>query len=373
MATIKPLPPLHQENSPHVFKTNRNYSRFTKSKHSRGRQISCGKKMELTHEKDIVRLMDALNIKTEETHSAKTATCVFFENNQLSMHVRRRNLTDARHVFDKMPKRNKVSWSAMIAGYAENGFGEEALELFREMREEGMKPNHITFVSVLQACREVGDLEAGMQIHGWIVKNGFQSNKYLVTTLVDLYCDCGTLDDARHLFDEITERDVVSWTAMIARYSQQGHGEEALRLFNEMRQTDVMANYFTVPCVLKACSSLRDIQQGQGLHAYAIKIGVECDMFVGSALVDMYEKCGSLADARRVFNQIPQRDEILWNTMIIGCLHWGRSEQALVLLSLMHLAGVEPEQFIINGVMSACGSEEFNKIKMKMEMQMNLD
>jgi pentatricopeptide repeat protein len=280
---------------------------------------------------------------------------LFLANNLVTMYVKCGKLIDARLVFDKMPKRDEVSWSAMISGYAENGFAEEALAFFFRMRAVGMKPNHFIFVGVLQACTCLGDLKLGRQVHAWIVKKGFGENVYLRSALVHHYANCASINDARKVFDEMPDRDVVLWTAMIAGYAGQGHARESLDLFNQMRLVGVEPSDFTFPRVLRACTCMGGIKHGEGVHAYASKIGVKSDAFVGSALVDMYGKCGSLVDARRVFNEIPERDAVMWNGMISGCLQWGCDKQALMLLNQMKSAGLKPDEFLIISVWNSCG------------------
>lgn len=287
----------------------------------------------------------------------------FLANSLITMYVKCGNLMDARLVFDKMPKRDRVSWSAIISGHAENGFADEALALFYRMRIAGMKPNHFTFVSVLQACALLGALNLGRQVHAWAVKKLLAGNVYLGGALLHVYANCGNIEDARQVFDKMFERNVISWTAMIAGYAGQGCAMESLDLFNQMRLVGVKPNYFTFPSVLRACTCLGGIKQGEEVHAFVIKIGVESDAFVGSALVDMYVKCGSLADAHRVFNEIPERDGVLWNAMISGSLQWGCSKQALTLLNQMQLAGLEPNDSLIFGVLNSCGSNQFSQME----------
>jgi len=346
------------------------------------------KQFQLEEAIEVSPLMDILNIWTDRktyahllhrcaymkdikegtrmhAHIAKMGfhTNLLLANNLITMYVKCGNLMDARLVFDKMPKRNKVSWSAIISGYAENGFADEALALFYRMRVAGMKPNHFTFVSILQACTFLGALDLGMQVHAWAVKKELAGNVYLGGALLHLYANCGNIEDARKVFDRMYERNVVSWTAIIAGYAGQGCANESLDLFNQMRLVGVKPNYFTFPSVLRACTCLGGIKQGEEVHAYAIKIGVESDAFVGSALVDMYVKCGGLADACRVFNEIPEKDGVLWIAMISGSLQWGCCKQALMLLNQMQLAGLEPNDSLITDVRNSCGSKQFSQME----------
>lgn len=228
----------------------------------------------------------------------------------VTMYLKCGNLVDARRVFDQTPERNVVSWTAMIAGYARHGFGWEALALFYQMQQMGVQPNQFTFAGVLPACRTLGSLEQGKEIHQEIIRNGFESHVFVGTALVDMYAKCGSLENARHVFDKIhqrnvvtwttmvagyahnghvdealelfdsmPERNVVSWNAMIAGYAHNGYGEEALRLFQQMQLHGVKPNSKTFSCVLSVCASLGSLQQGRKIHEEIIASGLQMSLW----------------------------------------------------------------------------------------------
>eukprot|EP01018_Ginkgo_biloba_P026550 Gb_17962 [translate_table: standard] len=279
---------------------------------------------------------------------------IFLDNTLVTMYVKCGRLLDAHQMFDKMSKRNRVSWTALIAGYAQNGFAEEALSLFFRMQCAGMKPNEFTFVSVVKALGDLQSLEKGKQVHGYIIKIGCDSNLYLESALVDLYAKCGNMVDAFQVFDAMSERDVVSWTAMIAGCAQQQRGEEALKLFYEMQREGVAPNQFTVSSLLKACAWLNSLKQGKQVHAAIIRTGVRPDVYVGSALVDMYVKCGSVLDARQVFDRMHKRNNVSWTAMIAGYAHNGLGEEAIALFHQMQGAGIRPCEFALVSILRAC-------------------
>lgn len=134
-------------------------------------------------------------------------------------------------MFDKMLKKDAVSWSAMITGYAQHGHGKDALELFCQMRRTGMKLNQHTFASVLSACVGLSALDIGKQVHVHVIKAGFGMDIFVGSNLVDLYAKCGNIADGRQIFERMSTRDVVIWSAMVAGYAQSGFGEEAIKLF----------------------------------------------------------------------------------------------------------------------------------------------
>ncbi|KAH9293624.1 hypothetical protein KI387_041171, partial [Taxus chinensis] len=156
--------------------------------------------------------------------------------------------------FQKMPQRDVVSWTAMIAGYAQNGFVEKALETFKQMQLAGVKPNSTTFASILPACAKMGALEQGMDIHQCIIKSGFLSDVVVASALVDMYAKCGSMWKAHELFDKMPQRDVVSWNAMIAGYAQNGFCKDALKLFKLMMHSGTYPDHVSFVCVLFACS-----------------------------------------------------------------------------------------------------------------------
>ncbi|KAJ7569148.1 hypothetical protein O6H91_01G063500 [Diphasiastrum complanatum] len=261
---------------------------------------------------------------------------------------------DARELFNNMSERDVVSWNAMIVGYAQNGLGKEALALYEQMKQEGVQPNKVTFTCVLSACASLAALAQGKQLHYDIIKRGFQSDVIVSSTLVDMYAKCGCTDDARELFNNMSERNVVSWSAMIAGYAQNGLGKEALALYEQMKQEGVQPDIVTFTCVLSACASLAALEQGKQLHSDIIKRGFQSDVIVGSTLIDMYAKCGCIEDARELFNYMSERNVVSWSAMIAGYAQNGLGKEALALYEQMKQEGVQPDNVTFTCVLSAC-------------------
>lgn len=274
----------------------------------------------------------------------------------IDMYVKCGRVVDARQVFDRMHTRNNVLWTAMIAGYAQNGCGEEAIALFRQMQRAGIKVNNFTLVSVLRACVLLEALKHGKQVHARIVKSEYEPNTHLWSTLVGLYGKCGDLEYAGHLFAGIPIHDVVSWTARIVGCVRQGLNEEALVLFEQMRREGVKPNEFTYTSILRACASLEALEQGKQIHGSINKTQFESNVYVGSALIDLYAKCGSLVQAQYVFDSMPSRNTVSWNVIILGYLRHRYSKEALKLLYRMLESGMRPEESIVISVLNACGS-----------------
>eukprot|EP01018_Ginkgo_biloba_P037424 Gb_17094 [translate_table: standard] len=275
-------------------------------------------------------------------------------NSLVAMYAKCGNLHIARQLFDKMPTRDVVSWSAMIGGYTQNGHAPEALALFNQMQQADVKPNSVTMLSVLSACAQSGALQQGKWIHDYIGRNGFESDVSVWNSLIDMYAKCGSMELACQLFDKMSKRDVVSWNAMIVGYAQNGHAKEALTLFYRMQQAEVTPDSFTMVSVLLACAHLGALQQGQLMHDYIIKSGLESDVFVGTALIDMYAKCGTIDIARQYFDHMLYRDVVSWSAMIAGYGMHGHGEDALALFFQLQQTGTKPDNIIFISVLSAC-------------------
>eukprot|EP01018_Ginkgo_biloba_P039040 Gb_26816 [translate_table: standard] len=310
-------------------------------------------------------------------------------NSLIDMYGKCGDVENARHVFDKMSKKDVVSWTTIIAGYVQKGYSDEAFKLFRQMQSEGIKPNSVTITSILPTCANLAALRQGKEIHDCIVRSGFEANVFVGSALVDMYAKCGAIKEARHVFDKLSERDVVSWNAMIATYAQNGyhaealevfrqmqlegikpnviswnamiggyaqngHGDEALKLFCQMQEAGAKPNPITIASVLPACAHLAALQKGKEIHDFVIRNRFESDVVVASALVAMYAKCGSIEDARQVFEKVHQRDTIAWNTMIVAYAMHGLGEDALALFHQMQHACMKPNHITFNGVLSAC-------------------
>lgn len=263
-------------------------------------------------------------------------------------------MDDARKVFDRMQKKDVVSWTALITGYSRNQFGLKALNAFCQMQSTGVKGNEYTFASVIGVCSNLAALDQGKEVHAHIIKNGFESEVCVGSVLIDMYGKCGHMDDALKLFEKMSEKDMISWTAVIGGYAQNDFSEEAMKLFCQMLQTGMKANQFTFANVLMSCARLSVLEQGKQFHSHILKMNLESDVFVGSALVDMYAKCGSIGDARNVFDKVVAPNIVSWNSMISGYAQHGHSKEALALCAQMQEEGTKPDGITFIAVLSAC-------------------
>ncbi|KAH9318666.1 hypothetical protein KI387_020435 [Taxus chinensis] len=273
----------------------------------------------------------------------------FLETKLLIMYIKCRNLEDARDVFEKMPQRNVVSWNAIIGAYARSAHCVKAITLFYQMGEAGIKPDGFTFASVLPACAKLSSLNHGRKIHAGIIRNGLKSDIVVENALIDMYVKCGSIEGARNVFDDMPELNVVSWSAMIAGYAQGGCFDEALKLFEQMHLAGVKPDSFTFVGVLPVCTTFAALEQGKEVHGAIVRSGFDSNIFVGNALLDMYVKCGSIGDARKVFDKIPVKNVISWTSMVVGYVQNGCVNEALELFRKM------PERNVVSWTAMVAG------------------
>ncbi len=281
---------------------------------------------------------------------------VFVGSTLIDMYVKCGSMEDAWRVFKKMPSRNVVSWTAMISGQVKNGQGQKALELFWQMQQEGVKPDSLTFVRVLNACASVVALEEGRLVHQQIIQCGFESNVFVGNSLVDMYAKCGSMKDALRVFDKMPSRDVVSWNALLLGLVKCGQAHKALEFFQRMQREGVKPGPVTFMAILNVCGITKSLNDGRHAHEQIVQSGYDSNVFVGTSLVDMYAKCGSMEDAWRVFNKMPSHDVVSWNAMMFGYVRCREGRKALEIFWQLQQEGVEPSNVTFVGALNACAS-----------------
>ncbi|CAN6470284.1 unnamed protein product [Victoria cruziana] len=200
---------------------------------------------------------------------------------------------------------------------------------------------------------------------GWIPSKYFcRSNVKLLTELSMSDCGNGDTEFARDAFDEVPRRDVVVSTALISRYSRRGQSREALNEFVRMSRRGVEANQFTYGSVLRACTHLESLQEGEMIQSCIVKRGYYHNLFVQSALVDLHSKCGRVEDALYVFGKMSERDLVSWNTMVAGFAAKGFGARALQLLKLMLREGFCPDRYSFGGVLKGSSSHGTEGVRM---------
>ncbi|KAJ7290913.1 hypothetical protein O6H91_Y025600 [Diphasiastrum complanatum] len=272
------------------------------------------------------------------------------------MHAKCGRLDDAKNLCGLLRVRTLSLWKAMIAGYVQNGRGQEAFQLLKQLQQDGIKPDTVMFVSMLKVCGMVSAIDEGRLIHAQILNSDVEFNQHIASALIDMYVKCGNPDEARQVFEKLTEKSLVTWNAMLGGYAHPCLGEQAIELYEIMQQEGVTPDGFTFVNILKACGNLGSLSEGKKIHAQITKSELTSDVFVGSALVDMYIKCGNLDEAEKAFNALKKRNVVSWNTIVTGFLQHGLASQAMKFLEIMHQEGVEPDATTFISILKACAS-----------------
>ncbi|WKA02898.1 hypothetical protein VitviT2T_021046 [Vitis vinifera] len=271
------------------------------------------------------------------------------------------NLNYAKSVFNQIDRPSLYIWNSMIKGYSISESPDEALTMYREMRQKGYAPDHFTFPFVLKACSLVNGYNLGQCVHNCIVKTGFEVDVYAATALLQMYAACGDMEAALKVFDDIPKWNVVAWTSLIAGCISNDCPSEAVRVYKDMELWSVAPNEITMVNVLVACARSRDLNAGRWVHDRTGQMGLDpfqsnsnFNVILATAIVDMYAKCGSLKTARDLFNKMPHRNLVAWNSMIGAYNQYGQANEALDLFSDMRIAGFDPDKATFLCVIGAC-------------------
>lgn len=246
----------------------------------------------------------------------------FVEAALVTFYAKSGDLGVARKVFDEMSERTVVAWNSMISAYEQNGCAREAIEVFCRMRERGVPPDSTTFVSVLSACSQLGALGLGCWVHDYIVGNGLDLTVVLGTALINMYARCGNVSKSREVFDLMSERNVVTWTAVISAYGMHGYGSQAMELFRRMKAHGSCPNNVTFVAVLSACAHSGLVHEGRGEYAsmsqeYGLVPGVEHHV----CMVDMLGRAGLLDEAYKFTKELDRSEQApaVWTAMLGAC------------------------------------------------------
>ncbi|CAA7406681.1 unnamed protein product [Spirodela intermedia] len=272
------------------------------------------------------------------------------------------NLGYARAIFSSIkPPLNTFIWNSMIRGLAHGSSPADAVALYNKMLAEGYSPNNYTFPFVLTACANLVDAAAtpglGLAVHGTLLRRGFEDfDPYIQTALVNFYANSGSIDTARHLFDRCRRRDVALWNALIRGYAQSCRFSEAVQVFRRMQDDSdrIRGDEITTLSVVSACAHLGALDLGRWIHSYIGKNQMRLTVNLGTALINMYAKCGEIEAAFSMFDEMPHKDVRTWSVMIGGLAIHGHAREALLLFTEMKTMGVTPDSVTFTGVLSAC-------------------
>ncbi|KAJ0962358.1 hypothetical protein J5N97_030186 [Dioscorea zingiberensis] len=255
----------------------------------------------------------------------------------------------------------------VISGCVRAGSFLKSFELFREMREGGFDPNGFVLASILTACNRWPEVTGrGIEFHAFVLKVGLFNDVYVATSLLHFYGTHGLVCDAQRLFDEMPERNVVSWTALMVSYSKNGYPEETVSAYRKMKWEGVPCNENSFSTVISSCGLLENESIGLQVLAHAVIYGFENDVSVSNAAITLFDCLERVEDAERLFYWMKGRDRISWNSMISLYSHGGMCEESLQCFSDMRYDDVRPDATTLSSLISLCASDA---LKLFMEMQ----
>ncbi|KAM0061324.1 putative tetratricopeptide-like helical domain superfamily, DYW domain-containing protein [Helianthus debilis subsp. tardiflorus] len=279
---------------------------------------------------------------------------VFVKTGLVCLYAKCGRLDDACKVFDEMPEKNAASWTAVISGYIESDRFTEALDVFRKLLEMNLRPDSFTLVRILSACSRLGDLRTAEWVDSCVTGLGMGKNIFVGTAFVDTYAKCGSMTKALATFDQMREKDAVTWGAMIQGYVSNGEPKEALDMFYRMKNDNIKPDCYTIVGVLSACSSLGALELGEWARTLVDKNEFLYNPIVGTSLIDMYAKCGKMGSAWRVFKEMKEKDLIVWNAVITGLGMTGQTKVLFGLLGQLEKLGIHPDGKTFIGILCGC-------------------
>ncbi|CAH8257848.1 unnamed protein product [Arabidopsis lyrata] len=284
-----------------------------------------------------------------EYHSALVPKLVTFYS-AFNLHREAQSINENSDILHPLP------WNVLIASYAKNELFEEVVAAYKRMVSKGIRPDAFTYPSVLKACGETLDVASGRVVHGSIEVSSYKCSLYVCNALISMYKRFGNVGIARRLFDHMSERDAVSWNAVINCYASVGMWSEAFELFDKMRMRNFPTSLDPVAMIigLKACSLIGAIRLGKEIHGLAIHRSYDGIDNVRNTLITMYSKCDDLRNAFIVFQKTEENSLCTWNSIISGYAQVNKSEEASYLLREMLLAGFQPNFITLASILPLC-------------------
>ncbi|CAN6464655.1 unnamed protein product [Victoria cruziana] len=292
----------------------------------------------------------------------------------------------AHQTFEQMGDPNIHAWISILKAYLDGDRCDVALRLYGRMLRSGVAPSNFCFPLAVKASGRLAALLEGEQIHAQVVKFGAGADVFVASALVDMYAKCGRLalaarvfdkmpernvvawtalvdacaksgdmDRAQKVFDEMPEKNVFSWTALVSGYTQNGMWEEAMEVFRRMQVEGVRPDEVAVLSALAACAHVGALELGRWIHDFARKNGLNMQkVSLCNALIDMYAKCGDVNKARVVFDEMVDRSQASWNSMIVGFAIHGHVQESIQFFGRMQQAGFKPSEVSFTGLLHAC-------------------
>ncbi|KAG2554937.1 hypothetical protein PVAP13_9KG579900 [Panicum virgatum] len=294
----------------------------------------------------------------------------------LDMYCKCGKVASAVNVFATMPLRTVVTWNCMIGGYALNERPVDAFDCFMQMRAEGFQVEVVTAINLLAACAQAEGSLYGRSVHAYVIRRHFLPHVVLETALLEMYGKVGKVESSEKVFDQITDKTLVSWNNMIAAYMYKEMYWEAITLFLKLLNEPLYPDYFTMTTVVPAFVLLGSLRQCWQMHSYIIKLGYGDNTLIMNAVVHMYARCGDIVASKEIFDKMPGKDVISWNTIIIGYAIHGQGKTALEMFDEMKCNSMEPNVSTFVSVLTACsvsgleaeGWKQFNSMQQEYGM-----
>ncbi|XP_015574094.2 pentatricopeptide repeat-containing protein At2g04860 [Ricinus communis] len=272
----------------------------------------------------------------------------------ICMYARYGSTDHAELLYWSLPQKNLVSLTAIITSYAEAGNLGLVMESFSQMHQLNMKPDSVAMLSILHGIADPVHISIGHVFHGYAIKSGLDTFNLVTNGLISMYSKFNNVEALFGLFSGMHEKPLISWNSVISGCVQAGRASHAIELFCQMKMHGCNPDAITIASLLSGCSQLGYLQFGERLHSYILRNKLEMEDFVGTALIHMYTKCGSIVHAERVFKSIGKPCLATWNAMISGYSCYGFEHKALTCYSEMQEQGVEPDKITFLGVLAAC-------------------
>lgn len=272
----------------------------------------------------------------------------------VDMYMKTNNVEEGKRVFDQMDEKNVVSWTSLLTGYAYNGQNEIVLQVFVRMQVEGVRPNGFTFSTVLGALADDGKVEEGVQVHCIVIKNGCETVVSVCNALINMYFKSKRIGYARVVFDNMEDRNSVTWNSMVAGYAINGLYLESFKIFHLMRLGDIDLTQGSFVSIIKLCVYTEELDFARQIHCLVLKYGIGLDHNICTGLImTAYCKCYEMDEASKLFSVMRDKDVVSWTVMITGYLQNGKMDEAMNLFRRMNREGVRPNHFTYSTILAA--------------------
>uniref|UniRef100_A0A7N1A2F7 Pentatricopeptide repeat-containing protein n=1 Tax=Kalanchoe fedtschenkoi TaxID=63787 RepID=A0A7N1A2F7_KALFE len=276
---------------------------------------------------------------------------VYVESAVLNLYAKCGKMSEAMRAFDKMRRRDIVSWTTMITALSQCERGEGAVDLYRRMRNEGIEGDRVAMLGIIKACAAVGDPRLGLSTHGHLVRKDLMDSS-TETSLLSMYAKHGYMKQALHVFETMHRQTVISWGALVSGFAQNGYAAETLELLAKMVSNGFDPEVVSIVSALSACSQVGYFKLGKSIHGYITRrLGYE--RVSGTGIIDLYTKCGSFSSARAQFECISSPDLVCWNAMIAAYGVHGQGKEALSLFIQLTEQDIQPNHATFAALLSA--------------------